>query len=166
MRFAPTTWRFGPFRTFQLPRPDRSKLPLELPNCKTGYIVPAKRPLFSGQQAPISEGNTNTSSGAAGPDADSVRAIKAVGDRTRLQILHILLSGEECVTDIARQLGLAQPRISHHLTILRNSGLVRDRRNGKQIFYSVNPDFRVNSNGGPTKNAIQVDCLCIEFPRS
>jgi len=57
---------------------------------------------------------------------DPVRAIKAVGDRTRLQILRVLLEGEHCVTDIARRLGLAQPRISHHLTILRNSGLVLD----------------------------------------
>jgi len=114
-------------------------------------------------------GNTNTLSKAPGAGDDSVRAIKAVGDGTRLQILRILLNREECVTDIARQLGLAQPRISHHLTILRNSGLVRDRRNGKQIFYSVNPDFRVNPNGpngGPKKDAIQVDCLRVEFPES
>ena len=107
-------------------------------------------------------GNTNTSDKAPGTDVDSVRAIKAVGDRTRLQILRILLNGEECVTDIARRLGLAQPRISHHLTILRNSGLVRDRRNGKQIFYSVNPDFRVDPNGDQGKDAIQVDCLRVE----
>ena len=115
----------------------------------------------------MSAGNTSTS-GRAAPrsDTDSVRAIKAVGDRTRLQILRILLDGEECVTDIARRLGLAQPRISHHLTILRNSGLVRDRRSGKQIFYSVNPAFRVHPNGGPGKDAIQVDCLRVEFPGS
>ena len=143
-------------------------MPIELPAyCKTGYIARVRRPLFSSQQASMLGGNTNTSGKAApGADADSVRAIKAVGDRTRLQILRVLLDGEECVTDIARQLGLAQPRISHHLTILRNSGLVRDRRNGKQIFYSVNPDFRVNPNGGPNRDAIQVDCLRVEFPES
>jgi ArsR family transcriptional regulator len=102
-------------------------------------------------------------------DSDTVRAIKAVGDRTRLQILRILLRGEHCVTDIAKRLGLAQPRISHHLTILRNSGLVRDRRNGKQIFYSVNPDFRAYPNGGSGRGqgqAIQVDCLRVEFTES
>ena len=43
---------------------------------------------------------------------DPVRAIKAVGDRTRLQILKVLLQVEHCVTDIARSLGLAQPRTS------------------------------------------------------
>ena len=110
--------------------------------------------------------NTNTPSKAPELGDDSIWAIKAVGDRTRLQILRILLNRDECVTDIARQLGLAQPRISHHLTILRNSGLVRDRRNGKQIFYSVNPDFRVSPNGGPKRNAVQVDCLRVESPRS
>ena len=92
---------------------------------------------------------------------DPVRAIKAVGDRTRLQILRVLLEGEHCVTDIARRLGLAQPRISHHLTILRNSGLVLDRRNGKQIIYSVNPEFRTNGNGSGA--SLQVDCLKVEF---
>ena len=92
---------------------------------------------------------------------DPVRAIKAVGDRTRLQILRVLLKGEECVTDIALQLGLAQPRISHHLTILRNSGLVIDRRNGKQIIYSVNPDFRSNQNGDGA--AIRIDCMQVDF---
>ena len=92
-----------------------------------------------------------------------VRAIKAVGDHTRLQILRLLLEGEHCVTDIARSLGLAQPRISHHLTILRNSGLVLDRRNGKQIIYSVNPEFRVNGNGNGSGSALQVDCLRVEF---
>lgn len=93
--------------------------------------------------------------------SDPVRAIKAVGDRTRLQILRVLLEGEHCVTDIARRLGLAQPRISHHLTILRNSGLVLDRRNGKQIIYSVNPDFRISQNG--RGGGVQVDCLRVEF---
>ena len=98
-------------------------------------------------------------------DTGTVRAIKAVGDRTRLQILRILLQGELCVTDLARELGLAQPRVSHHLTILRNSSLVRDRRSRKQIFYSVNPDFRVNGSrrGG---QGIQVDCLRVEFTES
>jgi len=98
-------------------------------------------------------------------DTETVRAIKAVGDRTRLQILRILLQGELCVTDLAKELGLAQPRVSHHLTILRNSSLVRDRRSGKQIFYSVNPDFRHNGNpqGSPS---IHVDCLRIEFTES
>ena len=96
--------------------------------------------------------------------SDPVRAIKAVGDRTRLQILRVLLEREHCVTDIARRLGLAQPRISHHLTILRNSGLVLDKRNGKQIIYSVNPDFRLRQNGGSP--AVQVDCLRVEFPES
>ncbi len=101
---------------------------------------------------------------ASAAGTDPVRAIKAVGDRTRLQILKVLLGGEHCVTDIARRLGLAQPRISHHLTILRNSGLVHDRRQGKQIIYSVNPAFLTTRNGGAP--GIQVDCLRVEFPTS
>jgi ArsR family transcriptional regulator len=116
-------------------------------------------------QSSMLRGNVNTSNKAADSspkvaEVDPVRAIKAVGDRTRLQILKVLLQGEQCVTDIAHLLGLAQPRISHHLTILRNSGLVLDRRNGKQIIYSVNPDHRAAGDGSYT---LQVDCLRVEF---
>ncbi len=120
---------------------------------------------LSGLGQPSMLGNVNTSNKAADSspkvaEVDPVRAIKAVGDRTRLQILKVLLQGEQCVTDIAHLLGLAQPRISHHLTILRNSGLVLDRRNGKQIIYSVNPDYRTAGDGSYT---LQVDCLRVEF---
>jgi DNA-binding transcriptional ArsR family regulator len=93
---------------------------------------------------------------------DAVRAIKAMSDRTRLRILSALMEGEQCVKEIARQLGLAQPRISHHLTILRTSGLVWNRRHGQQIIYSVNPFYRATPSGGPP--AIQVDRLRVEFP--
>jgi DNA-binding transcriptional ArsR family regulator len=72
------------------------------------------------------------------------------------------MEGEHCVTEIARQLGLAQPRVSHHLTILRTSGLVWSRRHGQQIIYSVNPLYRATLSGGPP--ATQVDCLRVQFP--
>ncbi len=107
------------------------------------------------------DGKNSASQDSGDTLQDPVRTIKAVGDRTRLQILKVLLKEEHCVTDIARQLGLAQPRISHHLTILRNSGLVMDRRNGKQIIYSVNPDFRSNQNGNGA--GIRIDCVQVDF---
>ena len=50
--------------------------------------------------------------------------LKALTDETRLRILESLLIEEKCVTDIVRELGCPQPHVSHHLRILRNSGVV------------------------------------------
>ena len=52
-----------------------------------------------------------------------------------------LLGGERCVSDLTAALGLQQPRVSHHLAILRRAKLVVDRRSGKNIFYRLNPDW-------------------------
>ncbi len=139
-------------------------------NCKKRYTAGWGSPLFSiERETMLRHGSRaleqSASVSASATASEAVRAIKAVGDRTRLQILRVLLRGELCVTDLARELGLAQPRVSHHLTILRNSSLVRDRRSGKRIFYTVNPDFLVNGNSRE-RQSIQVDCLRVEFPES
>lgn len=62
---------------------------------------------------------------------------KIFGDATRVKILFLLLSGEKCVQDIADGLGMTQSAISHQLRILRGSSLVKSRRDGKTIFYSL-----------------------------
>ncbi|MCD7837037.1 MAG: metalloregulator ArsR/SmtB family transcription factor [Lachnospiraceae bacterium] len=59
------------------------------------------------------------------------------GDATRLKILNALLCAEMCVLDIARLLGMSQSSISHQLRILKQMGLVRNRREGKTIFYAL-----------------------------
>jgi ArsR family transcriptional regulator len=56
---------------------------------------------------------------------------------TRLAILHILRDGEQCVCHMEAILGLRQAHISQHLMILREAGLVSDRRDGWNIFYRV-----------------------------
>lgn len=58
------------------------------------------------------------------------------GDATRLKILNALLCSEMCVLDIANLLGMSQSAISHQLRILKQMGLVRNRREGKIIFYA------------------------------
>ena len=65
--------------------------------------------------------------------------LTALGDETRLRIMESLLLGEKCVTDLVREMKCTQPHASHHLRILRNSGLVEGRRDGKQICYRVTP---------------------------
>ena len=62
---------------------------------------------------------------------------KVFGDGTRLKILYVLLSAEMCVYDIAAVLGMSQSAISHQLRILKQMDLVKNRREGKTIFYSL-----------------------------
>ena len=62
---------------------------------------------------------------------------KMFGDPTRIRILHALLPGELCVCDLAALLGLTKSAVSHQLRILKQAHLVKSRRDGKTIFYSL-----------------------------
>jgi ArsR family transcriptional regulator, arsenate/arsenite/antimonite-responsive transcriptional repressor len=73
---------------------------------------------------------------------DHTRAVaamrfRALGDETRLRIIEQLVSGERSVSDLMVRLDLGQSLMSHHLRILRESGLVSDRRDGRWIHYSI-----------------------------
>lgn len=78
------------------------------------------------------------------PDDDRLYDLSEVfrvfGDSTRIRILYALFESELCVCDIARLLGLTQSAVSHQLRILKNAKLVRFRREGKSIFYSLDDD--------------------------
>ena len=65
---------------------------------------------------------------------------KALGDHTRLEIVNLLLGKELCVCDILDAFNVSQSTISHHLKILKYAGLVTDIREGKWIYYSLNPE--------------------------
>jgi ArsR family transcriptional regulator len=69
---------------------------------------------------------------------DILLTFKALSDETRLKILTLLKDGETCVCDIAETLGMTQPNISFHLSMLKESGLINDRKNGRWIHYSLN----------------------------
>ena len=62
---------------------------------------------------------------------------KVFGDTTRLKILYVLLCSEMCVYDISAVLGMSQSAISHQLRVLKQLDLVKHRREGKTIFYSL-----------------------------
>jgi ArsR family transcriptional regulator len=68
------------------------------------------------------------------------RLFKALGDETRLRILKLLEKKELCVCEIEQALEIAQSRASRHLGILREAGLVRDRREGPWVVYRLNDD--------------------------
>ena len=70
------------------------------------------------------------------------KVFKALADPIRLRILGLLSSREMCVCEVMVALDLTQPTASHHLRILENVGLVKDRKEGKWVFYSIaNPEL-------------------------
>ena len=68
---------------------------------------------------------------------DLAELFKLFGDSTRIKILYVLFASEMCVCDIAQLLGMSQSAISHQLRALKQAKLVRYRREGKQVFYSL-----------------------------
>lgn len=68
---------------------------------------------------------------------DLAELFKIFGDSTRIKILYVLFESEMCVCDIANLLGMTQSAISHQLRALKQSKLVKYRREGKTVFYSL-----------------------------
>ena len=68
---------------------------------------------------------------------DLAELFKIFGDSTRIKILYVLFESEMCVCDIAQLLGMTQSAISHQLRSLKQSRLVKARREGKTVFYSL-----------------------------
>lgn len=62
---------------------------------------------------------------------------KVFGDSTRIRILYVLFEAEVCVCDLAQALNMTQSAISHQLKILKQNRLVKSRREGKSVFYSL-----------------------------
>ncbi|MCR4442011.1 MAG: metalloregulator ArsR/SmtB family transcription factor [Peptococcaceae bacterium] len=69
---------------------------------------------------------------------------KAMGDATRIRILHALAQGELCVCDLEEALGMSQPAVSHQLRVLRNLRLVKNRKEGKKVYYSLDDEHIIN----------------------
>lgn len=68
---------------------------------------------------------------------DVAELFKVFGDSTRVRILYVLFEKEVCVCDIAELLKMNQSAISHQLRILKQANLVKNRRDGKTIYYSL-----------------------------
>ena len=74
----------------------------------------------------------------------AVKMFKALSDETRLRIYLLLLQGELCVCELVNILNMEQSRISHSVRILKEAGLVINRREGKWIIYAVNSETENN----------------------
>ena len=72
---------------------------------------------------------------------NSITFAKAMADETRQEIMRLLCCEWLCVGDVVEKLGnVSQPTVSHHLAVLREAELVHARREGKQVFYSLNQE--------------------------
>lgn len=72
--------------------------------------------------------------------AEMAELFKVFGDSTRIKILYILSRSPLCVCDLAELMGLTQPAISYQLKVLKQAKLVRSRREGKTVFYSLSDE--------------------------
>lgn len=70
----------------------------------------------------------------------AVGAFHALSDPTRLELVALLRRGERCVCELQEVLGAAQSRLSFHLKVLKEAGLVTDRREGRWVYYTLNRD--------------------------
>jgi len=71
----------------------------------------------------------------------AVRAFHALADETRLDIVACLRGREQCVCKLTSELDTAQSRLSFHLKTLKDAGIVRARRQGRWVYYSLNRDI-------------------------
>lgn len=70
--------------------------------------------------------------------SQAVRLFHALSDETRLSIVAMLRDGERCVCELQDSLDAAQSRLSFHLKVLKDAGLVNDRKDGRWVYYSLN----------------------------
>ena len=85
---------------------------------------------------------------------DMAELFKVFGDTTRIKILYLLFTSELCVYDIAKKLDMSQSAISHQLRVIKQAKLVKNRRDGKTIFYSL-ADVHVKTIIGMAKEHLE-----------
>jgi ArsR family transcriptional regulator len=98
----------------------------------------------------------------------TARLFHALADETRLRILEELADGERCVCDLTDALEAGQSRLSFHLKTLKEAGLVADRRQGRWIYYTVNPEALAevrevaSSIGAPRGRGLRIAARCCD----
>jgi ArsR family transcriptional regulator len=70
----------------------------------------------------------------------SIELFHALSDETRLEIIELLRKGERCVCELTDTLDAAQSRLSFHLRVLKDAGIVRDRKDGRWVHYELDPE--------------------------
>lgn len=94
---------------------------------------------------------------------ECAKILKALGDESRLKIFRLLLQEERSVSEIVRSLDILQPQASHHLSILRSSGLVGTRREGNKIINFIHPGkYRLTRK----EIGVHLGCCSINFGKA
>ena len=91
------------------------------------------------------------------------RFLKALADPERLKIVQGLQTGPKTVSDLAALLEQDLTKVSHHLGVLRNAGLVTNQRQGKYIVYSLHPDVFRPKAKGQTADRLDFGCCRLEL---
>ena len=92
---------------------------------------------------------------------DTAKVLKAISDPKRLKIVDMLSCGELCACKILEAFHITQPTLSHDMRVLIEAGVVIDRRDGKNIYYSLNAD-RLSAFHETLKHIFEekADCIC------
>ena len=92
---------------------------------------------------------------------DAAKILKAISDPKRLRIVDMLSCGELCACKILQAFHITQPTLSHDMKVLIGSGIVKDRREGKNIFYSLDQE-RLTAFQDTLREitAPKADCIC------
>jgi DNA-binding transcriptional ArsR family regulator len=91
--------------------------------------------------------------------------LSALAAPERLKIVRFLADGPHNVTEIADMLGIAAVNVSHHLNVLRNSRLIRGRKDGRFVWYSLYPGVLEEViEAGVPKEALNLGCCRLELP--
>jgi len=92
---------------------------------------------------------------------ECAKVLKALADNTRLRILEYLFNGESSVSEISDNINADFSQVSHHLGVLRNSGLVIDKKDGKFVMYKLHPVFYKQKN--KRRKVLDFNCCSVEF---
>ncbi len=88
--------------------------------------------------------------------------LQALAEPNRLRIIQCLRTGSKNVTQLAKELNIEVVNVSHHLSVLREAGLVRDQKRGRYVVYTLNPEVFVNQ--GNKSLSVDLDWCKIEIP--
>jgi ArsR family transcriptional regulator len=94
---------------------------------------------------------------------ECAKVLKALAEGIRLEIIQCLFKGELSVSEIAKKIGKTHSQVSHHLGVLRNSGLVVDKKEGKFVIYQVHPVLYKRFKTITKGNILDFECCSIEF---
>ncbi len=78
---------------------------------------------------------------------EMISVFKAIADDSRISILRLLTAGESCAGSLLENLPLTQPTLSHHMKVLCESGLVRSRKEGTWVYYTIDPAAKKRLDG-------------------